>query len=70
MSNNLFYFTGDGSYGVADKDFRLFDTSKWTEYDWALIEECSDSERAATAAQIAEDRRVPGQPFMISPSEA
>lgn len=53
MSKNLFYFTEDGTYGQADGNFRVFDTSGWTDDDWLWIEECSDNERLEIATHLA-----------------
>lgn len=45
------YFAVDGSYGSAD-GMAVFDTSGWTDADWAEIEIASDSERLARAREI------------------
>jgi hypothetical protein len=52
MINNTFYFAQDGSYGLWENGSMLINTSQWTSKDWALIEECSDSERTTVARII------------------
>jgi hypothetical protein len=46
------YFASDGSFGSAD-GLEIVDTSDWTEQDWEMIENASDSERPALAQHIA-----------------
>jgi hypothetical protein len=46
------YFASDGSFGSAD-GLEIVDTSDWTQQDWEMIENASDSERAALARHIA-----------------
>jgi hypothetical protein len=50
--NNTFYFAQDGSYGLWESGSMLIDTSQWTSADWALIDQCSDSERTTVARII------------------
>ena len=45
------YFTVDGSYGSAD-GMSVFDTSAWSDEDWAAVEIASDSERLAVAREV------------------
>lgn len=49
MSNT--FFSIDGSYG-SGTDILVVDTSSWTEDDWNLIEEASDSERLEVARNL------------------
>ena len=49
MSNT--FFSIDGSYGSAT-NILVVDTSSWTEADWTLIEEASDSERLEVAHNL------------------
>lgn len=42
------YFAKDGSYGDAT-GLVIVDTSKWTEEQWQMIEETSDSFRSVRA---------------------
>ena len=45
------FFAVDGSYGSAD-GMAVFDTSGWTDEDWAEIEMAADDERLARAREI------------------
>lgn len=51
-----YYFTTDGTFGDAT-ELILVDTTNWTEEDWDLIDDCSDSERQDVAQRISEQRR-------------
>ena len=44
------YFATDGSYGDAS-GLVIVDTSKWTQEQWQMIEETSDSFRAVRAME-------------------
>ena len=48
----LYYFAADGSYGEWQAASLLADTSDWTDADWQMIEEATDSERASIAYEI------------------
>lgn len=48
----LHYFAEDGSYGDAS-NLEVIDTSDWTEEEWEMVEEASDSNRSYVAAYIA-----------------
>lgn len=45
------YFTTDGCYGDAS-EMEVFDTTRWTEEDWAKIDQSSDRERVIVAMEI------------------
>jgi hypothetical protein len=45
------YCAVDGSYGSAD-GMSIFDTSGWTDEDWAAVEIASDDERLAVAREV------------------
>ena len=45
------YFSDDGNYGDA-YDIGVFDTTNWTDIDWHLIEEATDSQRLSIARNI------------------
>lgn len=49
------YFATDGNYGDAT-DIVIVDTTEWTEDDFQLIEDASDSERAEIATRLDEKR--------------
>lgn len=49
----LAYFADDGNYGLENGNFVLVDVSKWTDEDWALIEDTTDWARPTMAATIA-----------------
>ena len=46
----LHYFAADGNYGSAD-GLVLVDTSNWTEEQWQMIEDTSDSFRPTRARE-------------------
>ena len=49
------YFAQDGNYGDAT-ELIIVDTTNWTEDDWLLIEDATDSERADMAERITIER--------------
>jgi hypothetical protein len=58
----IIYFAEDGSYGTAE-EFKVFDTSKWTQDDWTTIEECRDEKRLSIAVEINEKRLSQDHPL-------
>lgn len=48
--STTYYFASDGSYGYAD-GLVIVDTSMWTEEQWQMIHETSDSFRAIRAME-------------------
>lgn len=52
---NYMYFATDGNYGDAT-DIVIVDTAEWTDDDFQLIEDASDSERAEIATRLDEKR--------------
>jgi hypothetical protein len=46
------YFAADGSYGNAE-GLIIVDTSDWTEEEWDIIDETTDSTRVSIAEQLA-----------------
>lgn len=50
-----YYFAQDGNYGSAT-ELIIVDTTNWTEDDWLLIEDATDSERADMAERITIER--------------
>jgi hypothetical protein len=47
------YFAMDGNYGSV-YGMEVVDTDKWTDEEWAIIEENSDEDRPAVARQITQ----------------
>ena len=47
------YFAKDGNYGYAG-GLVIVDTDKWTDEEWAIVEENSDEDRPAVATQLTE----------------
>lgn len=45
------FFAEDGSWGSAE-GIQIFDTSEWSEQDFAQLDNCSDDERISIAKQI------------------
>jgi len=50
-----YYFAQDGNWGSAE-EILLVDTTNWTEEDWELIEDATDSERGQIAQRLSEER--------------
>jgi len=50
-----YYFAQDGNWGSAE-EILLVDTTNWTEEDWQLIDDATDSERGQIAQRLSEER--------------
>jgi len=50
------YFAADGSYG--DAQIIVVDTSDWSQDEWDIIENCSDSERLDIAYQLTQEPKI------------
>lgn len=48
------YFAQDGSYGDS-AGMVILDTRAWSEEQWNLVSEASDSDRVALALQVARE---------------
>jgi len=51
LSDNLTYFTADGTYGRTEQ-MLIVDTTTWTKDEWQRIEECGDNYRTQIVANI------------------
>jgi hypothetical protein len=48
----IYYFAGDGSYGLVDDRTCIIETSLWTMNDWLEVENSTDSDRSFVARGI------------------
>jgi hypothetical protein len=60
LERSLAYFASDGNYGDA-AGLTVIETTHWSEVDWNLIEEVTDTDRPQLAKVIAESYELETQ---------